>query len=338
MGGPSAEHEVSLHSGLEVLKFIDHDTWSVRAVLISREREFFFADMDNKPPLTYDELLNPDSSRSLEGPFSPDNAASVWDSCKAAFLALHGSFGEDGLIQGYLECIGMPYTGSGVYASAVAMNKIASKHLFIQNGIPTPPYSLYGPRFAESSAEEIARKHGFPCFVKCPQSGSSRLMGRASNLSGLTALLEEFSNQTKEILVETAITGTEFTCGVLEDDSGKLFALPPVEIRPKATFFDYTAKYSTNGSEEIVPAPQPPDIVARIQETACRVHEAIGCYGVSRTDMILSGGTLYVLETNTLPGLTSNSLIPKSYNAIGGSFTSLIDTLIKQALRRSRTD
>ena len=332
MGGPSAEHEVSLQTGFEVLKNIDLERWEIRAVVVDRKREFFFHDVTPDTHPSLDELAEPRNAPRMQGPFSPRAAAPVWDKCDAAFLALHGSFGEDGVIQGYLETIGIPYTGSGVYASAVAMNKITSKYLFIQNGIPVPPYSICRSNFPQHTVDEIASRHGFPCFVKCPQSGSSKLMGRASTIEALEALLREFAPLSPEILVEQSISGTEFTCGVLDDENGVPFALPPVEIRPKTEFFDYTAKYTSGVSEEIVPTSRPLELLERIQNAALAVHRIIGCRGISRTDMIYSDDRLFVLETNTLPGLTANSLIPKAYRAIGGTFTGLIDLLIGQAL------
>lgn len=332
MGGPSVEHEVSLNSGREVMTNIDHTKYTVRAVVINKERQFYFADSTPETIPTLAELTNPAASPRFTGPLSAASATVVWDGCSLAFLALHGSYGEDGVIQGYLESIGMPYTGSGVYASAVAMNKITAKILYTSNGLSAPPHSLYGKRFPENTPRALADNHGFPCFVKCPQSGSSRLMGRATSPEELAAMLEEFAPFAPELLIETMISGTEFTCSVLEDGSGVLSALPPVEIRPKNVFFDYTAKYTASESEELVPAPQPPELLERIQQTAITAHQILGCRGVSRTDMIFADNTLFVLETNTLPGLTANSLLPKSYCAIGGTFTGLIDQLIARGL------
>ncbi|MBN1575148.1 MAG: D-alanine--D-alanine ligase [Chitinispirillaceae bacterium] len=338
MGGPSAEHDVSLQTGIEVLKHIDQERWAIRAVVIGRKRDFFFCDVTPDTLPSPDELAEPNIVPRMQGPFSPEAAAAVWENCDAAFLALHGSFGEDGVIQGYLESIGIPYTGSGVFASAVAMNKITSKFLFIQNNITVPPYSIYGPHYPQNTVEQIARQHGFPCFVKCPQSGSSKLMGCASTMADLASLLAELSRFSPEILVEASIKGTEFSCGVLDDPDGKPFALPPIEIRPKTSFFDYTAKYTSGASEEIVPAPRPVELLRRIQQVALSVHRIIGCSGISRTDMILGNDTLYVLETNTLPGLTANSLLPKSFAAEGGTYSELIDLLINQALKRKIMD
>jgi D-alanine-D-alanine ligase len=336
VGGPSAEHEVSLNSGLEVIAALDRNAYSVRVAVITREKQFYYNDLDSPPSSpSIDDLRSPQTSILMKGPFSPSAAGPLWEGCDVAFLALHGSFGEDGVIQGYLESIGIPYTGSGVYASAVAMNKITSKILYHQNGLATPPYSLFGIRFPDTTPESIAALHGFPCFVKCPQSGSSKLLGRAGTTSELAAMLDDFSRYSSEILIEKAIDGVEFTCGVLDDTSGNPFALPPVEIHPKSSFFDYTAKYTTGASDEIVPAPRPPELLTRIQETAVTVHRILGCRGISRTDMILSDNKLFVLETNTLPGLTANSLIPKSFTATGGTFSGLLDLLIRQALSRT---
>lgn len=333
-GGPSAEHEVSVSSGIEVLRHINRQMFDVRAVFITRTKELFFVDCQGDVTPSLDDCTNPAASELFNGPFTFADGTTVWKGCSVAFLALHGAFGEDGLIQGYFESIGLPYTGPNVFASAVAMNKITSKFLYLQNGIHVPPYALYGRRFTDVSADTVAAKVGFPCFVKCPQSGSSRLMGRAANTSELSKLLDEFSPFADEILVEKGISGPEFTCGVLDNKEGIPFALPPIEIIPKDTFFTYDAKYTAGASDEIVPAPRPEVLLERIRNTALEAHQVLGCTGISRTDMILSDDTLYVLETNTLPGLTANSLIPKSFKAIGGTFPELIELLIIQALSR----
>lgn len=329
MGGPSAENEISLRSGHEVLENLDREKYSARAVVVDSGKRFFCRDIDNAVPSLAD-LSSPGKDTGFTGPFSPFSSAAIWDACDAAFLAFHGSFGEDGIFQGYLETIGIPYTGSGVYSSAVAMNKIASKMIFEQQSIPTPAYSIF--RKNGDSIDAIARKQGFPCFVKCPQSGSSRLMGRATDRASLQNLLDEFTLQADEILIESAVTGPEFSCPVLEYPSGKTEALPPIEIRPKtSSFFDFEAKYTASACEEIVPAPQSPQVISRIQEIALKAHVSLGCSGLTRTDMILNGNAFYVLEINTLPGLTENSLAPKSFKSLGRPYSELIDILISSA-------
>jgi D-alanine-D-alanine ligase len=334
MGGPSAEHEISLRSGLEVMGTLDRSKYAVKAVVVAHDKKFYFCDCANAG-LVIEDLRDPAGSRKFTGPFTPASSDCHWENCDVAFLALHGSFGEDGVVQGFFETLGVPYTGSGVYASAVAMDKIASKALYIMNGLQVPPYSIYGKAYPATTLDAIARKHGFPCFVKCPQSGSSRLMGRADSPEALSALVAELAPQSENLLVETNIMGIEFSCGIIENNDGRLRALPPIEIRPvRARFFDYTAKYSSGESEEIVPAPRPQALLDRIQETALAAHRIIGCRGVSRTDMIYTGDTLYVLETNTLPGLTPQSLLPKAFSAAGGTYGGLLETLIAATLRK----
>lgn len=332
MGGPSAEHEVSLNSGREVLTHLDRDKWNPRAVVISKEKEFFFCDPRLSVP-ELEDLRDPKNSSRFRGPYRPSDSSAIWKDCNCAFLALHGAFGEDGRLQGYLESIGMPYTGSGVYASAVGMNKVTSKTVFERAGLTTPPSSVYGAAFPHVTLASLSEKHSFPCFVKCPQSGSSRLMGRATDRESLKSLLDELSAESDQLLVESYIEGIEFSCPVLETPNHDLEALPPVEIRPKnASFFDYEAKYASGGSDEIVPIPHGPELVARIQQIALTAHRVLGCRGMSRTDMILKDDTLYVLEINTLPGLTSASLAPKSYQSTGRSYSDLLSNLVESAL------
>jgi D-alanine-D-alanine ligase len=341
MGGPSAEHEISLLSGRQVLLNIDANKYSVRMVVVTKDNRYFFRDItgDTVPSAESIASLNglaPDAgSRDFSGPYSPLDTKEIWASCAVAFLALHGDFGEDGRIQGMLDMLGIVYNGSGVLASALAMHKIKSKYLFLSNGLATPPFSVYGKDHPETTIESLATRHGFPCFVKCPQSGSSRLMGCARDRAALESLLDEYAAGAEEILIETAVKGIEFTCPVLELPDGSVQALPPIEIRPKISdFFDYEAKYRDNGSEEIVPAPQSPETLATIQKIAVKAHHVLGCRGVSRTDMILREGVFYVLELNTLPGLTANSLLPRSFKAVGGSYPGLLDILIMTAYNR----
>jgi D-alanine-D-alanine ligase len=337
MGGPSAENEISLRSGREVICNIDRTIYAVKAVVVTKTKEFYYCAIDSSVP-SPDEIANPQSSSAFKGPFSPANSAEIWDDCNVAFLALHGEFGEDGVVQGYLDTLGIPYTGSGVFGSAVAMNKIASKYLYIQSGLEVPPYSVFGKHIPNVTVESISAKHGFPNFVKCPQSGSSRLMGRSENKEQLASLLEELGPFSDEILIESAISGPEFTCGVIDMPDGTLKALPPVEIRPKSSsFFDFEAKYTDGASEDIVPAPRPEQLLKRIQDVATIAHRALGCECVSRTDMILQNDKLYVLETNTLPGLTPISLLPRAFKAIGGTYSEMLDILIQTAINKNKS-
>lgn len=336
MGGPSAEHEISLLTGREVLRHLDKSKYLPKAVVITHQREIFIADTKSQIP-EIDALENPTGSNIFNGPYALASSEPIWKECDIAFLGLHGSFGEDGTFQGYLESMNIPYTGSDVFASAVSMNKIASKMLFEAHNIITPPSSVFGKSHPDATVESIAEERGFPCFVKCPQSGSSRLMGKANKLEELESLLREFSGEADDILIETAIQGIELSCAALEQPDGKVQALPPVEIRPKqSSFFDFTAKYTDDACEEIVPAPQPQSLLNQVKDTAILAHRILGCSCVSRTDMIANEQGLYVLELNSLPGLTPNSLVPKAFASEGGTYTELLDLIIQRALNKRK--
>jgi D-alanine-D-alanine ligase len=337
MGGPSAEYEVSLNSGGQVLAYLDRGRYGrLRAVVIDKEKRIYHADVDGAGAVPdIKDFATPGGP--FKGPLHPSDCREVWKGCDVAFLALHGEFGEDGTIQGYLGALGVPYTGCGVYASAVAMNKITSKFLYMLGGLPVPDYSVYGVNHPETTVDGIIEKHGFPCFLKCPQSGSSRLMGRAADRESLVALLKELQESADDILVETMVSGIEFSCGVIDMPDGSTHALPPIEIRPTGSeFFDYKAKYTHGCSEELVPAPREPELLAQVEEAALRAHKLLRCYGVSRTDMIYSDSKMHVLETNTLPGMTSQSLLPQAFKAWrGGTYSELLDILLTSALKRA---
>jgi D-alanine-D-alanine ligase len=335
MGGPSAEYDVSILTGTEMIRHLMGGPHHMRAVVIDSQRSFYRADITAVAP-SPQALSDPASQAMFEGPFRPAASQRVWEDCDVALLAVHGSFGEDGRLQGFLETIGVPYTGSGVEASSVSMNKIATKHLLERNDIATPPYCVYGPHHS-TTQESIARQQGFPCYVKCPQSGSSKLMGRADSAAELAALLAELSQHADDLLVERAVDGFELSCPVLTLPGGSARALPPVEIRPvSSTFFDYTAKYTAGACEEIVPMQRPEPLLEEIRQTALRVHQLLGCDGITRTDMIATPTALYVLEINTLPGFTPASLVPKSYAAEGGTYAGLLELLMDMAVRRHR--
>jgi D-alanine-D-alanine ligase len=335
MGGPSAEYEISLRSGTKVVSYLKKDKYTVRALVLDLNGTAFLS--QENPTLALNDIENAATSPYFEKMGTLAACSMVLTSCDCAFLALHGSFGEDGIIQGFLQTIGVPYTGSGVYASALAMNKISTKIIYERYGLSTPPFSIIRPAFLWS-AEEIEKKHGFPCFVKCPQSGSSRLMGRATDIPSLRALVAQFAPESSEILIETALNGIEFSVPVIQGADGNIRALPPVEIRPRNTaFFDFEAKYSDNGSEEIVPPNRSEAILVTLQKIAQTAHSVLGCKGLTRTDIILSNDTYYVLEINTLPGLTPASLAPKSWASIGGSYEELLDAILQPVLYPEET-
>ncbi|HEY9766783.1 MAG TPA: D-alanine--D-alanine ligase [Chroococcales cyanobacterium] len=299
-GGLSSEREVSLRSGAMVIRNLDPERYQGELLDL----------MD----------LLPGGKREL---------SSLSRDFDVAFLALHGRGGEDGTVQGALELLGLPYIGSGVMASALAMNKSRTKQIYRQAGIPTPPsLTFYGE---ESSVLAKVAEMGYPVVVKAEDQGSSVGVAIAQNEGEFQKAWEAATALSGEILVEKFVSGIEISCGVIGDEN--LEALPVIEIVPHKSFFDYEAKYTPGISEEIVPARISPELTRRVQEIALSAHRALGCYGLSRTDMVI-GERIEVLETNTIPGLTENSLLPQEARAAGIMLPELFDRLILCALKR----
>ncbi len=297
-GGKSAEREISLKSGEQVYQALDKSRYDI---------------------LRYDPAT--------------DLAALSRDAGKidAALIILHGRMGEDGTIQGMLDSLGIPYQGSGVLGSAIAMNKILSKQLYVQAEIPTPPY-VVADRTRPVKASEIIEMFGLPVVIKPEHEGSSIGLSIVREPQKLQGAFETAWKFDRRCLVEKYIPGIEITGGVLGND--ELLALPLIEIVPGEAyeFFDYEAKYTPGASKEICPARIDPEITARAQEFCKQAHQALHCRGYSRTDMILSGNDLFVLETNTIPGMTATSLFPQAAAKAGMDFTELLDRLIELAL------
>lgn len=295
-GGKSGERTVSLSSGK-----------SVEQALRSVGFEVVMLDPASKDDLKI--LLN--------------------ESFDVAFLALHGKGGEDGTIQGFLETIGLPYTGSGVWASATAVNKITSKFFYREAGIPTPAsMRLHDP---QTSSEEIKEKVGLPCVVKAATEGSALGVYICNTEEEVKEAVEKVFTVDTSAFVETFVKGGEFTVGVLGSDVPE--ALPVIKIIPVNEFYDYESKYATGGSQHICPAPLSEEDTKRAQELALKAHQVLGCRGVSRTDLLQDEtGKFWVLETNTLPGMTATSLLPDAAKVKGISFEQLCSDMIFDAL------
>ncbi len=237
------------------------------------------------------------------------------------FLALHGMFGEDGQVQRLLEMQGVPYTGSGVEASERAFDKALAKEAFAAAGVPTPKYAV-----VERDVRPLTSMRP-PVVVKPARQGSSFGVTKVTEASKLEWAIEQAWRYDQKLIVEECIRGREFTVGILEEK-----ALPVVEIRTE--FFDYEAKYSGQ-TEEVVPAPLDALTTERIQQAALRAHQCLGCRDYSRVDVMLDGnGQAFVLEVNTLPGMTEQSLLPKAARAAGMSMEELCARMVKLALAR----
>ena len=254
-----------------------------------------------------------------------------------AFLSLHGPFGEDGRMQGFLDMIGLPYQGSGVLGSALAMDKHLAKTIYTANGIPTPKWRLVSSPVDEEELKMLIDSLGLPLMVKPRTQGSSIGMGIARDAGSLKALVKEAFKWDNDLLVEEFIEGREISVGVIEDFGE--WSLPPIEIIPeeKYDFFNYEAKYSPGATKEVCPAPLPEHIKAKAKNLAKEAHRVLELAHYSRTDMLLTDKEeLYVIETNTIPGMTETSLLPQEAAVAGLNFDALIDHLVRLALRERR--
>ncbi len=256
-------------------------------------------------------------------------------SIDAALLILHGINGEDGTIQGFLDLLGIPYQCTGVLGSAIAMNKLISKLFYEQAGISVPAY--IGIRnIADADAEKCIKYLGLPLVVKPASGGSSIGMTIVRNRDAFSRAIETAFSHDDTVIVEQYLSGTEITGGVLGNTD--IEALPIVEIIPASgyDFFDYTAKYTPGETLEICPARISDSLTENARTLALESHKALFCSGCSRTDMIIQGDRIYVLETNTIPGMTANSLLPLAAGKAGMTYSQLLDRLVQLALEKSK--
>ncbi len=252
-----------------------------------------------------------------------------------AFIALHGKYGEDGTIQGLLEVLGIPYTGSGVLASAIAMNKIATKKILAAEGIPTPAYCTVTKREWENDPPGVMAKitgFGLPVVIKAPTQGSTIGVSFVHEKEQIEQGLVEAFKYDPEALVEKMVTGVEITASVLGNEEPEV--LPQIEIVSATGVYDYEAKYTAGLSEHIIPPRVEKEVQDKIALLAERTYRAIGCRGLARVDLIVEPpGNPYVLEVNTIPGMTETSLFPDAARAAGISFPDLVEKLVQLTKR-----
>ena len=286
MGGKSSEREISLLSGKEILANIDKKKYTVKLLNISDKRNNWIDKLKKIKP-------------------------------NVVFIALHGTYGEDGSVQGVLEHLGIPYTGSGILASAIGMDKRLFKKLMRYENIPVPKDTLKAP-----------------CFIKPSDQGSSVGASVVRTLDEFKKAVKLAKKYSENIIVEEYLRGKDITCGVIGNKNP--IALPLIEIRAnKGSFFNYKSKYEKEGAEEIVPAPISKSLTRKIQKLSLKVFEVVGCRGFARIDFILKkNGSPVVLEINTIPGMTKMSLVPKAAGAAGLSYTKLIDKIINYAIEK----
>lgn len=249
-----------------------------------------------------------------------------------AFLCMHGKMGEDGTLQGFLEMIGLPYIGSGVWSSALAMDKAKSKLFYENAGIQTPvSVTLYSPD--DMSVEDILSTVGESCVVKPATEGSALGVYIVKGADEVKDAIEKAFELDSEVLVETFVKGTELTIAVLGNE--QLEALPVIQIVPRNEFYDFESKYAPGGSQHLCPAPLNAEATEKVQEMAKAAHRVLVCSGISRSDFIMDeNGEFWILETNTLPGMTETSLLPDAARAAGIEFPELCTRLIELALEK----
>lgn len=250
-----------------------------------------------------------------------------------AFVAMHGAYGEDGCVQGLLEVLHLPYTFSGVSASAVSSEKQLAKAVFDEAGIRTPRGVDVSAdtRLSQEQVDELVASLGLPLFVKPAANGSSFGITRVTEPAGVNDAIAKAGAAGGRVLVEECVTGTEITVPVIGNDDAH--ALPVVEIVTGSDFYDVTVKYEPSALHHVIPARLEPGVYARAQELAVRAHRALGCRGCSRSDFIVTGsGEPVILETNTIPGMTAESLLPDSARHGGIDFPELCTRFVEYAL------
>jgi D-alanine-D-alanine ligase len=327
MGGESGEHDVSLRSGAAVVRNLPDAGFRPVPVVVGRDGRFTFP--PEGPSLDLGEAV---SRMRAVAPV-------------AAFIAMHGPQGEDGKIQALFELMHLPYAGSDVYGSAVAMDKALAKAVYRAEGIPTPlAVTLTATEVAreglDAAAKRVREALGVPVVVKTPRLGSSVGVSIVRKATDLGRHLAEALARDDRVLCEAFKKGRELTVPVLEDpDTGEPRALPVIEIRVKrAAFFDYETKYDPDATDEICPAPIPDDLAREVQAVAVKAHRALLLSGFSRTDFIVADDGAWVLETNTIPGLTEASLFPKACGVSGISFPKLLQGLVNRAILRTEAE
>lgn len=329
MGGVSSERAISLSTGRQILAALDPQRYEARAfdpaALRGAEAPAIEAGAEGVPREPGADLA-PMSLQDLAGGLAHTRPDVV-------FIALHGKGGEDGAIQGMLDVLGIPYTGSGVLASALAMDKSMTKRVLRSHGIPVPDEVAVRRARRPADAEvdaQIAAGIGYPAIVKPNEGGSTigcRIVRSGADLGGA---LDEALGQDAMAIIEPLLAGVEITAGVLGNDEPEV--LPLIEIVARGGFYDFEAKYAPGGSTHIIPARISDAAAERARRYAADAHLALGCRGMCRVDMMVVGDEPVVLEVNTIPGMTPTSLLPDAARAAGIGFGELLDRLVHDAL------
>lgn len=320
MGGPSSEREVSLVTGKDIFDNLDKKKYDVLPMELTKDGHF----------LMHKTIMLKEKN-SKEANLLKMNSEGKMD---MIFIAMHGTPGEDGTVQGMLDLLGIPYTGSNTLSSALAMNKVFAAQIYVANGLPTPAFVNFKKdgwkRDRAVILKDVKGRINYPCVLKPVDQGSSVGVYMVRNEKELESTVDKVIKKYSWLMAQKLIKGQEATCGVLEID-GKLAALPPIHIiANKGEFYDIKSKYGEGGSTHICPADFPAEINEKIEALAIQAHRALGCRGMSRTDIFYADdGQLYIIETNTIPGMTPTSLFPEAAGKTGISFSEMLDHIIK---------
>ncbi len=341
-GGPSTEREISLITGRAICDNLDTKKYLVSQIEMDKQSRFWLKEKGGKRLVDF---INKDRKK-----------------FDIIFIALHGAPGEDGEIQGMFDALGIKYTGCGVLASALAMNKVYAAQIYLINGLPHPEFIHFKKDgwkdYKKDVLKDINEKIGFPAVIKPVDQGSAVGISIVKNEKELLLAIDKSVKQFPWLLVQKFIKGQEATCGVLEK-KGQIFALPPTHIIANAgEFYDYKSKYSKGGSTHICPADFSPETNEQLQHLALLAHKALHCRGMSRTDIFVADEEevcgceehkdnacghrtsapfhnhkkLYIIETNTIPGMTPTSLFPEAAGKAGIKFSEMLDLIIKASL------
>ena len=318
MGGYSDEYKVSLKSGQLIFDSLDREIYNVYKVIILKEEWYFLDENETKNPIS-------------KADFSADlgNGESLkFDAC---FNIIHGTPGENGILQAYWDAVGQKYTGCDFYQSALTFNKKDTLAVLSKYGIPSAK-SIYLRKGEAISDDKIVEELGLPLFVKPNQSGSSLGISKVKEKSELKAALEMAYKEDDEILIESALIGTEVSVGVL-DYKGEVIVLGITEIIPDKEFFDYEAKYE-GASQEITPARIDEETTKKVEEISIKAYKSLGMSGFSRSEFIIVDGIPYLLEMNTNPGFSPASILPQQAKIYGISIKDLCGSEVEKALKK----
>jgi D-alanine-D-alanine ligase len=343
-GGRSGEHEVSLRSAASVYKHIDREKYYIHLIGISRQGTWYL----QNAPSTADEVLSIEEDAQMMISVVPGQGLSSHTgpiSVDVVLPILHGTFGEDGTLQGLLEIAGLPYVGADVGASYLSMDKDITKIIWMHHNLPVVPFRSIRKNQTEAAGftwkallEDLKKEFSLPLFIKPSQCGSSVGVSRVEKDEAFQTAMEKALKYDSKVLIEPAVNAREVECSVVGNDTPRAF--PPGELEPSHEFYDYDAKYvDPDGATLVIPAVLSETEALEVRTIAEKAYAVLGCSGMARVDFFMdrNNGNLYLNEINTIPGFTSISMFPLMCESGGLAYTELLDELISLALSKYKS-